>query len=375
MNPSVLLFVNIAGWESFAAGPETIPGSKWVQLAKPGVWDAFTGTVELKKEHFESAVENWSKDFPGKPGITHPKTVAHAVPVNEGHAIFGKAFGWIHALEVRGSDLYGLVSWNSAGKAAIDGEEYLGLSIEITRSFEVEQEKSIGSVVHGAGLTNVAAVRGMEPLALSQGIGNEGLPALFASLRQRPAKSTREERPMDEILKNLALLSGGDVKAVALKACQMAGLGNPETLASELADSRKAEADLKVELAASVGKSELADKKAQFAKMLADGNAVPAAEDAFLKGDMVAFAEANKALGAKNTESLGSGEHAAGDDPKTAEQAGNKLVAEAEKIMASSPNLQFTEALTQARSANPALVKMADGWEGAKEQEPETASA
>lgn len=80
-----------------------------------------------------------------------------------------KAGAWIKSLSVDGDNLYAMVEFTPSAKKMIEDKEYKYLSVEIDPLYQAE-DKMYSNVLLGGTFTNRPAVKGLDPIKLSETI-------------------------------------------------------------------------------------------------------------------------------------------------------------------------------------------------------------
>lgn len=166
----------------------------WTQLMKQGeFYDPRYGNFAIDAGTYTSIVENFQR-------------LTKAVPGDYDHAFAengnSRACGWVKELQVRGDELWGLVSWTDSAAAAIRAGEYRYISPEFTYDYVDEQGGHHGPALIAFGLTNRPFLEGMREVTLA-------VAASGAVILNTPAAAgtpTLEEPQVD--LKKMALALG-----------------------------------------------------------------------------------------------------------------------------------------------------------------------
>lgn len=147
-------------------------GRTWIQLAKSGSYAGHpSGPFELTTRVFAEIIGNF-------------RAQANPVPIDFEHASEqdptrgdipsrgAPATGWIHDLEIRGSDLWAFVEWLEPAKSQIRAGQYRYISPALRfGSKDRVTGRVIGPKITSAGLTNTPFLDGMQPLAAKDGGG------------------------------------------------------------------------------------------------------------------------------------------------------------------------------------------------------------
>lgn len=224
--------------------------------------------LKITKQMLEDYVANFKANVYGT-----------QIQVNLGHNRDGEAAGWFKDLSIDGDSLMGEVEWTELGAEKISKKLYKFISAEFAPKFpHAENGKLVGNVFIGAGLTNIPALKGQQPIALSE--------AEFKSL----TNIRMFEKLLAEI-KGRAKLSEADVKMVRalfseLPADQQTDEAKGEVEALEKKQADEAAAD---KAAADAKAKEEADAKAKADKEAADAQALAEKN----KGQVVSLSEFN----------------------------------------------------------------------------------
>lgn len=251
-----------------------------------------------------------------------------------------EAAAWFEELYLKedGQQLWAKVRWTDKGATVVLGKQYRYISADFTFEYQDNETlKKYGPTLLGAGLTNRPVLKGMAPVELSEGEGASKMDEKDKKIQELEAKCAELEKAAAG-KKAPAADDEKDVEMAAMKK-KLAEYEAADKAAKELA--QKAEADKK-----------LAEKKGRFDVMLAEGKAVEAQREAFMSGDVEAFAKNAKSL---NLSEQGSG--AEGVAPTFAEEkAGTKLLKLAEDKVREK-KLSLSEAILEVRKEQPELYK------------------
>jgi phage I-like protein len=252
-----------------------------VQVIRAGVYhDPRYGEFHVTKEMLLSMVKNFNSNI-----------LKIDLAIDYSHKSDEEAAGWIKklSLEQDGTDLWADVDWTPTGKKTLSEKRYRYLSADFTDNYVDNQTlEEFGPTLRGAGLTNRPVVKGMTPvIELSE--KKEGQMPTIEEL-QAQIKTLTES--VSTLTKKL-----GDTPAAPPKKDDDDDEPDADVkkqLEDLMAENGKMKKQLD-EYAEKFGRLD-ADKKASeqksaFDKMLADGKAVEAQRESFMKGDMVAFAE------------------------------------------------------------------------------------
>lgn len=103
--------------------------------------------------------------------VTNFKSGAYGsdIQVNLGHNRDGEAAGWLRDLYVKDRVLFAEVEWTPLGLEKIESKQFKYTSSEISLSaIHFKNQTKVKNVLIGVALTNIPAVKGMEPVALSE---------------------------------------------------------------------------------------------------------------------------------------------------------------------------------------------------------------
>lgn len=110
--------------------------------------DAHGREVDITQAHLEGMVLNFAA-----------RTAGQDIPIDIDHE-FAQAAGWLTDLSIRGNTLVAVPEWNALGKQLVGDKVYRYISATIHLS---------KSLLLSASLVNFPAVKGMRPVALSEG--------------------------------------------------------------------------------------------------------------------------------------------------------------------------------------------------------------
>lgn len=267
------------------------------------------------------------------------------------------AAGWVTGLELgdQGKELWANVDWTPNGAKVLGDKEFRYLSPDFTMNYQDNESlKKFGAVLLGAGLTNRPVIKKMEPAV-------ELMEYKYADHPECVKKWIPE-----------LIANGHDQEqavAIAYSKCKTEGekqmsedKAKLEGMAKELADLKVEVATLKAEkvkaelkLAEVEQAKKLAEKKSSFAKLMAEGKACAAQEDAYLSEDFAKFAELAKPV--KLSESGHGGQPPAKKDENS--DPVNQIIKFAEEIRKNEPKVSMGDAISRARAEHPDLVAKA----------------
>lgn len=310
-----------------------------IQILREGEFEHnYYGKMKFDETVFATMIKNFKKNVRGI-----------EIAVNYSHNSGGEAAGWIKSLEYKEGGLFADVEWTDEGQDKISKNKFKYISAEFDEDYkDPESGKYFGAILLGAALTNIPFVKNMNKV-LSE---IEGMPPEAQNeIKEFFEKQKKEPKKMnfEELLEALKTLSE-DQKAQVTKA-----------LGVKLSEDNQGDIKLSEEIKTLKMQLDEKNKEIQFSEMLSTGKVVPAQKDAFLKGDMKAFAEGAVKINLDEKGTQGSGEN--GDDksgksqdPMTAEQAQDKILELAEAVV-EKKKINLSEAIAQVRQENPDLVK------------------
>lgn len=252
-------------------------GTGKIQIFKAGTfYHYYYGEFVLTTAIFAAMIENFEKKVYGIDSM-----------IDYDHEM-REAAAWIKRLYLSedNEELWAEVDWTPPGKECIDQKTFRYISADFNMNF-VNNETLVeyGPVLFGAALTNRPFIKGMAPhTELSENFNG----GILMNLDQAKAEIVLLTD------KNKTLSSEKDARDAEVKRLKDEATTKDTQIATLTADNAK------------LKESEVAAKKeSEFAALLSEGKAVPAQKEAFLKGDMAAFA---KAAGALNLGAKGSSE-------------------------------------------------------------------
>lgn len=263
------------------------------------------GTIEITKQDLASMVANFNS---GVRGVD--------LAVDYAHENWDVAAGWIKALELSadGEEMWATVEWTPKGKEVISNKEYRYLSPEFTKQYEDNETlKKTGPTLLGAGLTNRPCIKQMEPVTqlaedplqacvsdkigelIKEGHDQEQAAAIAYSKCRKElglAEESGDSKPKQPVKKGplnmdykamdpamLDKMSPEELKAMVLE------------LLKKLEELQAAGQDVQAQLTEIRKEKETTEKRAAFSKLLSEGKACKAQEEAYIAGDMVKFIE------------------------------------------------------------------------------------
>lgn len=234
-----------------------------VQLLRTGLFyhPAF-GEMDITKSMLESMVKNFEDEVRGVD-----------LAIDYSHDSHDIAAGWVQGLTLREengrTELWAIVEWTPKGVKRLADKEFRYLSADFTLDYQDNETlKTFGPTLLGAGLTNRPFVKNMQP-AVTLTEGEKGQNMSVDELKKQVSDLQDKNQALSD---ELAELKKVDYEA-------------------QLAEKDKAIEKKDEQIKELVSAKELSEKEKAFDKLLAEGKAVPAQKDAYLKGDMVKFAE------------------------------------------------------------------------------------
>lgn len=228
------------------------------------------------------------------------------------------------------------IDWTpSAGKQIQDGE-FKFISAEFMNT-----EEGRGAVLYGAGITNRPAVNRMKPIKLSKAPPTED-----KTLGEQLLEITTNQHKEAEMSDSQNKVSAEQVTLAETQRKSAEAQFQLAAIETKLAAQ-------KAELAEIEKQSEARKLEAKFDSLLSAGKAVPGQKEAFMKGDMVAFAE-----GAVELNLSASGVSA---DPKGHANDSQALLSEfeAEAQKLAKDGVSLSDAYTQVMKSDPKFTALA----------------
>ena len=207
------------------------------------------------------------------------------IAVDYFHENYAEAAGWIKDMVLQDNDtrLFATVEWTEKALEKINKKEIKYLSAEFDLDYiDSETRKKYGPTLFGAGLTNRPHVKDMKPV-----------------FNEHDNNTIKKDDNMDfeTILQAIGGLSDDQKIQIAEKLDLVTKKIENLDADKKLADDAKKLADDSVikkltdEVKILKANLDLQQKVAKFNEMFASGKVVEAQRDAYLKGDMIAFAE------------------------------------------------------------------------------------
>lgn len=285
-----------------------------IQLARAGqFYHMLYGPFELNTAMFMAFIENFKAN-----------TYGIDLMIDYEHYC-GEAAAWVKELYLSndGQELWAEVDWTPPGQKCIEDKEYRYLSIDFTTN-HVDNEKGMehGPVLYGAALTNRPFIKGMSPTTeLNEQTGGNQMN--LEELKKQVAQ-------LNEQLENAKKLSEAEAKRLN------------DLIAKHVEEIKK----LTDENAKLKADAEVAKKESEFAALLSEKKAVPAQKDAFMKGDMAAFA---KLAGQLNEIPAGHGTAGEGGEGEGTESDDDKILKLAEEKYAKGGFATMGDAISEAK--------------------------
>lgn len=273
------------------------------------------------------------------------------IPVNYSHDSGGKAAGWMKEVYIDGEKLMAKVEWTSQARLSIDQKEYRYISAEFNENYKCpETDKKYGAVLLGAALTNIPFVKGMDKV-LSESVKDFTIDDVDRFKKFMELKKD-DKMDFEQIEKSLSDLTDDQKTKLANKLGMNDDkkLSDLEAKVTKLSDENKTLSD----------ERDLLKNEIKFSELVSSGKAVPSQKEAFLAGDMAAFAE--KAVKV-NLDAKGTSVSSKDDDVEEdsvdldANAAQEKIISLAKDMMKENNKLNLSEAISRVRYQNPDLVK------------------
>lgn len=297
---------------------------KEVQLIRTGTYyHEKYGKIEITPAHLKTMVFNFNEKVRGVD-----------IAMDYGHDSEREAAAWIQNVFTKNNDteLWATPKFTKNGEDKVLSEEYRYISPDFTFDYtNNETLKNHGAVLLGAGLTNRPVIKGMAPLTLSEGYTMDELQKAnekIALLEAEIAKLKSEHMEMGADKTKMAEANKDQV------ACMEKKLAEAESEVKKLKEA-----------------AAINDKNKAFELMLSEGKACPAQKDAYMKGDMDAFAKAAKPLNFSEKGHGESGEDAGGKE----ETIDAKIMKLAEAKIKDDKSLDMGKAISMVLSENKEL--------------------
>jgi hypothetical protein len=263
------------------------------------------------------------------------------------------AAGWVKGLELAddGKALYATVDWTPKGKQVVQDKEFRYISPEF--SFAYKDNETLtdhGATLMGAALTNRPVIKKMEPVVELTEIKYE---------EQKPIEEPKVENKITDLKSTIQKkgenkMGMPDKKLADMTPEEMKAM-SPEEMMALIAEMQKKIAGFEQEATAAAEAKACAEKKASFAKLLSEGKACAAQEEAFIKGDMAKFIELAQPVKLSEAGNANVPEVTV-DDEKT-KSIDDKIHALAEKKMTDKTAKSLSEAYQMVLNENADLRK------------------
>lgn len=306
-----------------------------IEVIREGVYShPYYGKMVIDRAFLNSMVLNFEKNVLRK-----------EIALDYGHQWDKEAAAWFKSLrlEEQGgkTSLFAKVKFTKAGKQKVEDEEYKYISADFNDDYaDNETDIRYGPTLFGAGLTNSPFIKGMSSVQLGE--FKEGEEHMFKTLEEANKKVEELSKQLNDLAATQKILSEKGLDAAQ-------AVKKIEELTSKV---EQVEADKK-----------LAEKKAEFQKLLVEKKVCPAQEKAFLDGDLAEFARL--ASGVKLNEApAGSSKD---PDPEISDDMGKQrakidelVQKKLNAITFNSPRERlayYSKALQEVRKENPQLFK------------------
>lgn len=326
---------------------------KRVQLLKAGKYKYYDeSTLEITTDMLSKMKNNFDN-----------RVKKNDLAIDYYHMAYGDAAGWITAvtLENGGTELWIDVEWTDEAKEKILGKKVKYLSADFDLDYmDNETGEKYGPTLNGGGLTNRPFIKGMQAI----------LSEISAFIDKDPEKIDHIKKLLSETQdKGLTIMNFDELKKALVsvqlsneqkqEVARLIGIEDRGVKLSEEVVSLKAQIKAKDEqLAENSKKLAEVQKDAEFSTLLSEGKAVPAQKDAYLKGDMAEFARLSVPVNAKPAGSGSNPTATLSDQPKTAEEAEDKIIQLAEEKRKANSALTVEASTALVLAENPELKKL-----------------
>lgn len=256
-----------------------------VQLFRVGTFHhADYGKFEITPDMLKKMAENFSTKVRGVD-----------LAIDYKHDSDDVAAGWIKEVHLSedGNALWATVEWTPKGKKVLSDKEFRYVSPEFSGDYQDNESlKKFGPTLLGAGLTNRPVIKRMEPvIELAEMKPEESKPCdekkgidSAEPAQPQPQQKTKEKKGVVMDYKamepaELEKLSPEELKAMVME------------LMAKMKEMEAAKGAMGEKVAAMEQEKALSEKKDAFAKLLSEGKACKAQEEAYLANDMIKFAE------------------------------------------------------------------------------------
>lgn len=271
-----------------------------VQVIRTGTfYDPRYGKVEITKDVLKKFAENFAA------GVRRID-----LAVDYFHESASIAAGWFRKvfLNEDGTQLWAEIEWTPKGKQVLADKEVRYISADFDFDYQDnESKKKFGPTLFGAGLTNRPVIKGMTPTTtLTEYKGDhmtleeiqEQLKALSEKFTASEAKNVTLEaqlvattKKLDEMVAAAPVEKKDDDAAEEKVFEEMDEMDEKAFDALDEAGKKAAYMGLRAKHMASKKVAALAEKKAEFDRMLTSGKVVEAQRVAFMENNMKVFAE------------------------------------------------------------------------------------
>lgn len=228
-----------------------------IQLLRVGEFYLSEGEkIEITKNHLLSMIKNFDDQVRGID-----------IMLDYSHESGGKAAAWFKKvyLSEDGNSLWTKVEWTPSGEEVVKNKEFRYVSSDFHFNYEDnETSKKFGPTLFGAALTNRPVIKRMEPITLSEKMGE--------------CKMSAENKEKEAEVSELA-----DLKKKNKELSDEIAAMKKE---KKCAEDKKVEDDKKLAEEAAVKA-----KNDAFTKMLSEGKVVEAQRVPYMANDLVKFAE------------------------------------------------------------------------------------
>lgn len=325
-----------------------------VQLLRTGKFNhPQFGELEIKSEMLLSMVKNFNEKVRGVD-----------IAVDYKHDSDDIAAGWIKELILKenATELWANVEWTKSALHKLADKEFRYLSADFSLNFiDNETGQEFGPTLFGAGLTNRPFVKRMDPaVALTEVTektkksvesktkstdNSDKLQSKDFGTKLNENNQTYQGEDMPEDKKKMEAQEGDDLSKLS-----------PEQMLAMIKDLQAKLAKLEGEKDQMMKEKQLSEKKAEFAKLVADGKAVPAQEEAFIEGDMTKFVELSKPVNL--SEKKAEPQKKETKEKKFEGDAQDEVTRLAEEKMKDNKNLDLGRAISLVLDEKPELKKI-----------------
>jgi phage I-like protein len=309
---------------------------EWIQVIRCGAFsDPRYGTFQITPETLRSMKANFDSKIRGVD-----------LAMDYAHESQSVAAGWFSEVELRSDDreLWAKIKWTPNGSRVLADREFRYVSADFSFNYvDNETGKEHGPTLFGAGLTNRPVIKGMDP-----------------AVELTENKGANEMKTVEQLQAEVLKLSEDLTAAQEQAKASEAAVAETETLKAQVAELTKQNEELKASAAKAEEAKVLAERKSTFDKLLSEGKAVEAQRDAFMKQDMMKFAELSKPVKLSESGSdAGKGE--AAPAAANADEAAAKILELAEAMVKAKKAASLGAAITVVLSENEELRKKYEG--------------